>query len=293
MFLVNTLSFRNASNGSTYATGTLQLPIDHPLGEQVPNRVTFKCWGTSPEEFPVSEGEVLDGEVTLNHYNGEPQLIVRNPQKIEGVSPLAFLPPDLDNDKRWSALCQLLQGLLSPEGYSLFTDLISPLESRFREEFAAKSHHDAHLGGLMWHSFKVTVYLSQMIRFNPVILTQVNADVLFLGSILHDIGKIHEYSYGAMTDNSYVGHRIWGILFLKENEDRITSVPTIGAEGLDRLYTIMNQHHGEFEERPRTVEALLVHLADSYDAYTTAIAEGIPSLRDHSIPIRLNSFIVR
>ena len=70
-----------------------------------------------------------------------------------------------------------------------------------------------------------------------------------------------------------LSHHTFGVMLCTKNEDLIVSA--LGKEGYYTLLSVIEQHHGEFGERPRTVAAYVVHLIDSVEAKLSTIESMI------------------
>ena len=136
-------------------------------------------------------------------------------------------------------------------------------------EFAAVWHHDNCKAGLLAHTTKV-VRMASLIRMYPEITKKISPDVLFIGCALHDIGKVYEYGLGAVTDEGKVlSHHTFGVLFCASHKKDI--VEALGRDGYRLLLSIIEQHHGEYGERPRTVAAYVVHRLDMLESVLTSV----------------------
>ena len=95
--------------------------------------------------------------------------------------------------------------------------------------------------------------------------------MIITGGILHDIGKIYEFSYDNIIDYSdegrLIGHIVMGVEMINKN---IAVIPDFPVQLALELRHIILSHHGEFEfgspKRPKTLEALVVHYIDDMDA---------------------------
>jgi 3'-5' exoribonuclease len=113
----------------------------------------------------------------------------------------------------------------------------------------------------------------------------INRDLLITGGILHDIGKIYEYSYDSIFDYSdqgrLIGHIVIGIEMLDAKIAALGEFPERLAMELRHLIL---SHHGTQEfgspKRPKTLEALIVHFIDDLDAKVNAFQEFIEESRD-------------
>jgi 7,8-dihydroneopterin 2',3'-cyclic phosphate phosphodiesterase len=127
---------------------------------------------------------------------------------------------------------------------------------------AGKSHHHAYPGGYMEHvisSAKIALAMCDSVE--EVYHGKVNRDHVVAGMLLHDIFKPATYS---KLENGY-----YGSTPLADYMDHL-SIAT--AELVRRnfpieLVHIVSAHHGEYGPiKPKTVEALICHLADFADS---------------------------
>ena len=91
---------------------------------------------------------------------------------------------------------------------------------------------------------------------------------------IHDLGKIWEYSNGDFSELAWASHRVLLNEYLTTNY-RAELEAVFGTQGFLRVLAAEAQHHGEWEERPRTIEGYLVHLVDNMETNVTQLCEGI------------------
>lgn len=141
--------------------------------------------------------------------------------------------------------------------------------------------HHAYPGGLAKHTLGVTKTAMGLYRqFSDVL----SLELIIAGSILHDIGKIYEYTNEASKsfEGYLVGHIPMGISLLT------TIVNDLGIDVCDpiviQLFSIISSHHGKLEwgspNVPSTMEALLIHFADNFDASMTTAYEALINIPD-------------
>ena len=148
--------------------------------------------------------------------------------------------------------------------------------SDFLSAPAAKLWHHAWLGGLAEHTLAVCRLAQAAARNYPLL----DGDLLVAGCLLHDIGKMREFSVTTYIDYSddgrLMGHLVLGDQMLVERAARIKDFP---AELLKRLRHIILAHHGEKEKGspvlPATLEALVVYHCDFLDAHAAAFSRII------------------
>ena len=137
----------------------------------------------------------------------------------------------------------------------------------FQRAPAAKGFHHIYLGGLLEHTLSVVRLLEKASEHYPTL----NKDMVITGGILHDIGKIYEFSYDHIIDYSdegrLIGHIVMGVEMI---DKKIAAIDDFPPQLALELRHIILSHHGEFEfgspKRPKTLEALVVHYIDDLDA---------------------------
>lgn len=164
-------------------------------------------------------------------------------------------------------------------------DVIKPVMSLFMDEYAARSVHDAVPGGLADHTAKVFHELINMLwgedadeSFYVNIKNNVDLKALIVGCILHDIGKVFEYDKGENRAFHWVSHPIHGVAYLATRGLEFT----LGTSTYFRVLSIIGQHHGEFGEKPQTIEAYLVHLADYQESRLQILEEAVRDGRNET-----------
>jgi 3'-5' exoribonuclease len=151
----------------------------------------------------------------------------------------------------------------------------------FRRAPAAKGFHHVYIGGLLEHTLSVVRLLDLAAGHYP----GVNRDLLITGGILHDIGKIYEFSYERIVEYSDPGRLVGHIVIGVEMVDaKIAAIPDFPEQIAMELRHLILSHHGVLEygspKRPKTLEALIVHYMDDLDAKVNAFQEYIRDARD-------------
>ena len=148
--------------------------------------------------------------------------------------------------------------------------------TRFKKAPAAKGFHHAYIGGLLEHTLSTVRLLDMVARHYPTI----RRDLLITGGILHDIGKIAEFNFDGIIDYSTEGRLVGHIVMSVEMLDaKIVGIENFPPALAMEIKHILVSHHGETEfgspKRPKTVEALVIHMMDDLDAKINAFQEFI------------------
>lgn len=275
LFLIKDYSRKSAKNGSYYMDGIVQ--CKEPL--------SFKAWGSSDAFDTLSSenlaGKVVYGVCKVNLYGGVVSLILDAVTVADltgtGITSGDFFTAKYDGDKYFAAIENLLLKGVDKNTLGIYHMLIDGVKDRFLTEFAAKSFHDNCRGGLVAHTYKV-MYMARLLKFYPEILRiEGDLNLLYLGMAIHDIGKVMEYTDGAITGiGKIVSHHTFGVEMLMSKKSEIVSVK--GEDFFYRLCAIVEQHHGEYEETPRTVEAYIIHLMDKLESSLQLLDQKLEGL---------------
>lgn len=285
--LIKDYSVQTTRNGKEYITGKLQSGVD----------MSFKAWGNSVA-FTKLKNEAYENVPAYivaqgDDYGGVMSLVLDSVQAVEGFTPDQFFPVKYNIEAYWEALKKLVASAVTPKALEICNKVLLENEEvaeRFKVEFAARSHHDNCKGGLLAHTYKVVSMMQRVISVYPGIVAKAGVqdpnmtDLLYVGTLLHDVGKIREFTFGVYQPASVVTHKYLGSEMIAEHKAEI--VDAYGEQWYYDLISIMLEHHGEFGEPPKTVAARMTYLVDSFDAYMTDIMQAVEAI-DGSGQIRV------
>ncbi|MDQ4128641.1 MAG: HD domain-containing protein, partial [Actinomycetota bacterium] len=237
--------------------------------------VDARMWGRLPDELlggELPEPTYVDVEGQAHEYRGTLQVKLDRLRLLrpEDVSEEDYLPAT-EMDRR--ALAAELERAGEELGNEYLRELFGLMVAdedfwqAFCEAPAAKAMHHARIGGLLEHSVSCLKIARSLAQRYPV-----DRDLLFFGAIFHDVGKVRELSWarGAFaytTEGRLLGHVVLGERLVASY---VAAIPGFPEELAMRLSHVLISHQGETEygspERPKTLEALLVHLIDNLDA---------------------------
>lgn len=223
--------------------------------------------------FP-REGQVILLEGTVEEYRNQIQIKVIRTQPDESI------PTDLFTQGTRCSVSQLesdfrhLTEKVDDANLRmlLFCCFTEEVMSRFRRWPAAVRHHGAVIGGLLEHTVNVATIAELIAHLYPC-----NHDMVLVGALLHDIGKLEELEEqigsGFTVSGRMIGHIILGMQYVQQ---QAAQVPTLGKAQLDDLLHIILAHHTKeygSPVNPATIEALIVHQADLAEAHLTGFLE--------------------
>lgn len=242
-------------------------------------------WADSVE---FRNGDFLRISGKIQNHREEPQIVVSKWEVVRkaDVDPNIFLPScPRPIERMIEDLLDLVSLVHSGELQVLLTRLLLDdpnISIAYQRAPAAKFHHQAYLGGLLEHSVNVAKRALGM-AIDP----HLNRDIILAGALLHDIGKIEEYSYIDSIEvaeiGNLAGHISLGYFLVRS---AITQIDEFPSELATQLLHIILSHHGRQEwgspVEPATGEALIVHHADILDAQLFQLAragEDFPDTR--------------
>ena len=283
IILVKDYSIQLTKTNKEYVAGTLQSGAD----------IYFKSWGSSSafSKFKLEDYKNTPAYIvgSVDDYGGSNSIIVESVQVVEGYTPDQFYPIKYNIDAYWSALKGQIDKRVSDKGKNICDSILfnnEELSNRFKNEFAAKSHHDNCKGGLLAHTYKVLNNIANIVTMYPALVTRENEvdsdfiDLLYIGALLHDIGKTVEMEFGVYQPKSIVTHNYLGLEFIEPYESLI--IESYNETWYYNLVSILLQHHGDYEAPCRTLASFIVHRADEFDATMTLLCQQVESVNNAS-----------
>ncbi len=271
-FAVRSADVRQRRGGGPYLAAT--------LGDRT-GEVTALVWQNVDRLREVLEpGTVVMVQGQVQRYNQQIQVVIRKAEVVadESVDQEVFVRSSaVDPVLLWKRLMTLVEEVEDTDVRQLLFRVFSDpeVESLFKVAPAARSMHHAFRTGLLEHTVSVTVAARLLADHYGA-----NADLVVAGALLHDLGKIWELEIGASIeytdDGRLLGHLPMEVLFV---ERMITELELFPAEIRRQLLHILLAHHGEYgygsPRRPKTPEALLVHMMDNLDSKMAGMLEAI------------------
>ena len=239
--------------------------------------VEFKIWEEQIFSTVLTHGPgVYEAEVIGSEFNNQIYLTVLSIKKEKDypIKKQDFLPNVEEGkvERLWDDARETLSSLgVSDKCWKLLDKILnSPIiGDRFWIEGAATNHHDNLIGGLAHHSIKMLRILATLIDNEEYLDPHV--DLLTMGTVLHDIGKVFEYNDLEMAKYWYSNHRARGLEYLAEFRDEIMSL--YNEKFYRNLQSIIIGHHGDYGDRPTTVACAIVHYIDTIESQVTDLIQ--------------------
>jgi 3'-5' exoribonuclease len=194
---------------------------------------------------------------------------VSEADRADGFDEALLVPSTRESvDDLWRRLGATLDAHLArPEAKRLAAAALARHGEALRLHPAAKSIHHAVRGGLLEHTVSMLELAVRIAAHYP----ELDRDLLLLGVLFHDLGKLFEL--GAMPGSDYtaagrlVGHIVIGRDLVRE---LAAEIPEFPAALLLQLEHLVLSHQGRFEfgspVQPATAEAIALHAIDDLDS---------------------------
>jgi 3'-5' exoribonuclease len=196
--------------------------------------------------------------------------------------PEAFLPVAYRDMEELDGFLEHLAREVFDPGYRALLDELL-VDAGFRTEFrrapCSRAGHHAYLGGLIEHTVAVATLARELCDLHR----RLNSDLLLTAAIVHDIGRVREFSYGAeiglTTEGSLLGHLALGQQMLVERFSALGSLLD-EERRLQLLHCVLCHHGAASAPRGRfaTAEALALYRLNALDAGVKgALEHGLDS----------------
>lgn len=259
------------------------------LGNSSGRIETAPIWSNQREWAAGAErGAIVQviGQVSTFGRNGtaKRQLSVTAPLRVlpsDQIDIGSFLPSIAgDLTRLWDWVDRARAELQSP-ALRRIVDLFfadDDFRLRFEKTPGSVSAHHAKLGGLLLHTYEVTSIARATAR-----TSRANIDLVTVGALLHDIGKVEAYHVGS-TGFSHtpcgmlLGHVVMGCMMLDRAIGGIGKGVCSEGQQMEIQHIILS-HHGSLEfgspVQPMTLEAEIVHWADEASAKANDMSEAL------------------
>ncbi len=227
----------------------------------------------------ITSGDFVHVVGGVGEYRGALQVVIKKMASIpaDRVDPSDFLPQtSRDIEGMFDRLSKITDSIKT-EYLKRLVEAFWKDEAfvrKFKTAPAAKKMHHAYIGGLLEHTLSM-VSLADKIAGH---YSGVDRDLLLVGAIFHDIGKIDEFEYQFKIDYSDKGrllnHIVIGLKMVDEKLSKIEQFPEDQALLLKHMIV---SHHGAREfgspEPPKIIEAVLLNYIDEIDSKVNGIRD--------------------
>ncbi len=222
-------------------------------------------------------GDVVRVRGRVERFRDELVLELVDISRADDVDPGRFLPTAYRDLDELDGFLEHLAGEVYDRGYArLLSELLgdASLRAQWRRAPCSRAGHHAYLGGLLEHTVAVATLAHETCQLHP----GLNSDLLLTAALVHDIGRVREFTYGAeigLTDEGrLLGHLVIGERILSSRARDLLDEPHL----LALLHCVLS-HHGSSTApggRFASPEALALYRLNALDA-------GIKGALEHGL----------
>jgi 3'-5' exoribonuclease len=188
-------------SGSTY----LALELRDPTGT-IPARI-FRDADRIGMRF--ERGDAISVRGKVERFRGELVIEVDDARRLDPgtYDPAEFLPSAYRSVEELEGFLEHLAGEVYDEGLAQVvrrTVFSEPVWAEFRRAPCTRAGHHAYLGGLIEHTVSVATLVGETCQLHP----RLDSDLLMAAAIVHDVGKVREFTYAAEIGISAEGRQL-------------------------------------------------------------------------------------
>jgi 3'-5' exoribonuclease len=203
----------------------------------------------------------------VERFRDEPVVeVVDIARMTDNVDPGQFLPTAYRDLDELDGFLEHLAREVTDRGFRGFLDGLlgdASLRADWRRAPCTRAGHHAYLGGLLEHTVAVATLAVEVCQVHP----RLSQDLLLTAAIVHDLGRVREFTYGAEIGLSDEG-RLLGHLVIGERIVSERSAMLDDERRLALLHCVLCHHgpSGAPGGRFGSVEALTLYRLNAVDA---------------------------
>lgn len=281
--LVSRVSKGVATNGAPYLSVSFQ---DNS------GAIEGKLWNVSEVQEQISQvGMVVSVSADVLTYRSNLQL------KVHNVEPLDQTTISLDSfvvSSKYDVpflkekIASYVEMIENPTIKILVQKNLDEVGEQFYQYPAATRNHHDFVSGLAVHVYGMSELSIHMAKQYPI----YNLDLLLAGCILHDMGKIEEYSSSMLPEYTVLGKMVGHISIMHANFMRIAT--ELGLQDTEEALMIRHMilsHHGQMDYGSPVVplfkEAEMLNFIDNIDARTNMFEKVYESQEEGEFSSRM------
>jgi 3'-5' exoribonuclease len=225
-----------------------------------------RVWENAEDTYQqLSEGDVvkIDGEVETYLERTQIRVLRVRPAATGEYDIRDMLPASRRDSDEMMAEFQFFVDNIQDEHLASLVNTFygdEQFSRLFSQAPASRRIHHAYLHGLLEHTLEILTLSNTLVDLYP----EINVDLLTAGILLHDIGKVREFTWDLDIDYTKEG-RLLGHIVLGDEmvSGAIADIPGFPAELALNLRHMLLAHHGKYEwgspRRPMTLEGIVLH----------------------------------
>lgn len=274
--LISTLNRGTTNSGSPYLTLVLQ---------DASKSIEAKLWDVKPElEKQLEVGKVYNFDLEVIKYKNNLQAKVLKvlpvPQADIKIEDFVFKSP-VSKDELRNTIQEAINQINNENIAKIVSGCLNYYANDVYEYPAAAKIHHNFIGGLATHTSGMIKIALALCNIYP----SLSKDYLLAGVIIHDLGKIEEYTSPVVTEYTVSGKLLGHISIMDARLLEIAKQLNLeDSEELMILRHMVLSHHGQYEfgspVRPETLEAEVLNLIDNIDARVNTIDKALSEVNE-------------
>ena len=188
-------------------------------------------------------GDAIRVSGKAERFRGELVAEVEDVRAVEEseLDPAGFLPKAYRDAEELQGFLEHLSREVHDPALRQVTDRLlftEPVASEFRRAPCTRAGHHAYVGGLLEHTVAVGTLVLEVCQLHP----RLDSDLLMAAALLHDVGKVREFTYGAefgiTEEGRLLGHLALGAEIVG------SAAGDLPAERRAALLHCLLSHHG-------------------------------------------------
>lgn len=269
--LVESLQQRYTPNKSAYYS------VGLTDGDMI---IDARIWDVNlVEKINLTRGEIYQFDAHINEYASKAQFVIREirmPVEGEYNKNEFYRSAPVSEEALRTEIKRYINKIENPILREMVIRLISRVAGAYFTYPAAMSMHHNYASGLAYHTYTMLRLADTYLELYP----GMSKDLLYAGTIVHDIGKTKELSgiHGTVytEDGNLLGHIVIGLQMISSVASELKVENTEEVKVLSHLIAA---HHGELEygspKEPGMLEAFALHFMDLADAKMTSISAEV------------------
>lgn len=281
--LVSSLTRGITNSGAPYLSLVLQ---------DSSKTIDAKMWDVKSEiEKQMSVGKVFNFDLEINMYRNSLQAKVLKVLPINqseiNMEEFVFNSP-ISKDELRDNITTALNQISNDNIAQIVNAMLNYYENKVYEYPAAAKIHHNFIGGLATHTSGMLKIANALCDIYP----SISRDYLLAGVILHDLGKIEEFTSPIVTEYSAKGKLLGHISIIDANLLKIgEQLHLEDSEELMILRHMVLSHHGQYEYGspvlPETLEAEVLSYIDNLDAKINVIDKSLADIKEGEFTSKL------
>jgi len=231
-------------------------------------------WGNVTDDVKdtFKSGQIVSLSGSVTQYLGGNQITINDYSRVDqnvDTSELIKEAP-YPADQMYNVLKTHVDAFTNADYKAITLAFLDKYNEKIRTHPAAKRVHHGYKGGLLYHTCSILTLSKPLVALHGDYIDQ---DLLIAGIILHDLGKITEYTSYMGTDITLEGRLKGHIAIMSEEIGKMAdTLPINDPNHVLKLQHMILSHHGLAQNgwgsavSPQLIEAHILHKLDSLDA---------------------------